>query len=102
MVMIRKFIEMLIVDIYEAHKKPGYIKDSNGEFFTLSGLITQLLNDPDFSLGRDARKILPEIKSYGDKSAHNRRYLAKPEDVNSLLPGLRFLTDELLHLANFR
>jgi len=46
--------------------------------------------------------VLPEIKSLGDRSAHNRRYIAKKADVDKVIPGLRVLADDLLHLGKLK
>jgi hypothetical protein len=101
MVMVRKFVEILIIEVYVAHSKTNSIKDSNDNFLMLRGLITKILSDFP-NLNRDTRRLLPEIKSYGDRSAHNPRYLAIKDDVDKLIPGVRVVADDLLHLANLK
>jgi hypothetical protein len=92
---------VLIIAVYEEAKRPDDIKHK-GEFMMLSHLVDAILNDTAFNLGRETKKALPEIKSLGDRSAHTRRYLATQPDVDKLLPGLRVVADELLHLAKFK
>ncbi len=101
MVMVRKFVEILIIEVYEAHGKTAEIKDRNSDFLMLRDLVTTILND-SWNLSRDTKRALPEIKSYGDRSAHNRRYLAHKADVDKLIPGLRVVADDLLHLAKLK
>jgi len=101
-VMIRKFAEILIIEIYEAHGRAGEIKDRQGDFLMLRDLVSMIIADTAWSLSRETKKVLPVIKSLGDRSAHNRRYLAKQDDVDKVIPGLRVLTDDLLHLTNLK
>jgi hypothetical protein len=101
-VMIRKFVEILIIEVYEANRKANEIKDSSGDFFMLRDLITVMLKDLTWNLGRETKKSLPEIKLMGDRSAHTRRYLAMKGDVDKVIPGLRVIADELLHLAKLK
>lgn len=100
-VMIRKFIEILIIDVYEQNGRANEIRDGNN-FYMLSGLIATILADTNFNLGRETVKHLPDIKSLGDRAAHNRRYLAIKADIDKLIQPLRVIADELLHLAKFK
>jgi hypothetical protein len=100
--MIRKFVEILIIEVYEKHKKAADIKDKNGDFLMLRDLITITMADSAWNLSRETKRVLPEVKSLGDRSAHNRRYIAKQADVDKVIPSLRVLADDLLHLANLK
>jgi len=100
-VMVRRFIETLIIEVYEAHNKDSEIK-INGDFMMLRDLIDQILSSNSWNLGRETKQALPLIKSLGDRSAHNRRFLAKKQDIDKILPGLRVVADELLHLAGLK
>lgn len=101
-VMIRKFVEILIIEVYEANGKTHEIKDANNDFLMLRDLITTMLSDTTWNLGRETKKSLPDIKLMGDRSAHMRRYLATKGDVDKVIPGLRVIADELLHLAKLK
>lgn len=101
-VMIRRFIETLIIEVYEAHGKDSEIKDTNGDFMMLRNLIDQILSSNSWNLGREAKQALPLIKNLGDRSAHNRRFIAKKQDIDKIVPGLRVVADELLHLARVK
>lgn len=101
-VMIRKFVEILIIEVYEAHHKASDIKNSNDDFFMLGDLVSSILKDTAWNLARETKRVLPEIKSLGDRSAHNRRYIAKKSDVDKVIPGLRVAADDLLHLAKLK
>ncbi len=101
-VMIRRFTETLIIEVYEHLNRASEIKDRNGEFFAMRDLIQFVTNDASINLGRDTKKSFPLLKELGDRSAHNRRYLATKSDVDKVLPGLRVMADEMLHLAGLK
>jgi hypothetical protein len=101
-VMIRKLVEILIIEVYEANKRSDALKDQNGNFRMLGDLIGTILKDTALNLGRETKRSLPDIKTLGDRAAHNRLYLAKKEDVDRVRDGLRVTVDELLHLANLK
>ena len=101
-VIIRKLAEILIIEVYESAQKAGDIKNNAGEFLMLRDLITKILAETSWSLGRETRAALPQLKSAGDRSAHNRRYVATKPDVDSILSGLRVVVDDLLHLAGLK
>ncbi len=101
-VMIRKFVEILIIEVYEANGKSTEIKGANGEFLMLRDLVGKILGQTYWNLGRETKKELPNIKSLGDRSAHNRRFMATKHDIEKVIPGLRVTADELLHLAKLK
>lgn len=101
-VMIRKFVENLIIEVYEAKNESHEIKDSDNNFYMLEKLINNITAKTTWNLQRDTKKSLPEIKALGDKAAHSRRYLCTKPDVDKILSGLRAITDDLLHLANLK
>ena len=101
-VMIRKFVESLIIVAFESKNEAHEIKDSNDNFFMLENLINKITTKTDWNLQRDTKKFLPQIKSLGDRSAHNRHYLCTKPDVDKVLSGLRVIADDLLHIANLK
>lgn len=101
-VLVRKLVEILIIELYEASKMEVEIKDGNGDYFMLSGLIETLLNSTHWNLGRETKGTLPKLKALGDRAAHQRRFVATTGDLNPVLPGLRVVVDELLHLAGLK
>ena len=101
-VMMRRFVETMIIEVYEAHGKASEIKDSSGHFIMLRDLLTKFLNDTTWNLQRETQRVLPEVKALGDNSAHARRFIAIKEDVDKLLQNHRYRTaaEDLLRLAN--
>lgn len=101
-VMIRKFVETMIIEVFESKGESHEIKDADNNFYMLEKLINNITAKTSWNLQRDTKKSLPEIKALGDKSAHSRRYLCTKPDVDKILSGLRAVTDDLLHLANLK
>lgn len=101
-VMIRRLVETLIIEVYEADKRQAEIQDSDSNYKMLSHLVDAMLADKSWGLGRETKAALPQLKSLGDRSAHNRRYLAKKPDIDKVLHGLRVVVDDLLHLAKIK
>lgn len=101
-VMCRRLLETLIIETFEAYKLEGKIKNTDGTFYYLSSLIPSLLNETAWSVGRNARKALPQLKDLGDQSAHNRRYLARKNDIDGIKRELRITIEELIHLSKLK
>jgi hypothetical protein len=88
--MIRKLIEILIIDVYEKLGDEKDIKDKDDNFKPLSKLIDAIKAKPGLNLGRETKPCLDAIKQKGDWSAHHRHYIAVKKDVDDLLrEGLR-------------
>lgn len=102
-VMMRRLLETLIIECFEAENISYKIKDKNtGDFLYLAELIRKLLEETAWNLGRNSKQALPNLKSVGDQSAHSRRYNAHREDVDKLIPDFRLVCQELLYLARLK
>ena len=101
-VMLRRLIETLIIEVFEHKKIEAKVKNSNGDFLMLNGLIVKLLNETSLHLSRNSKKGLSEVKNLGDQSAHSRRFLAKEADIDRLQPSVRTLVQELITLAGLQ
>lgn len=102
-VMMRRLLETLIIECFEAHDLSQKIKNpTTGDFFQLSDLITKLIQEPSWNLGRSTKRDLPTLKSIGDQSAHSRRYNAHREDIDKLTSEFRIICQELLYLARLK
>ncbi|MGC2518415.1 MAG: hypothetical protein WA373_04830 [Burkholderiales bacterium] len=101
-VMARRLLETLIIELYEAKKLDHKIKKPDGAFQYLSGLISVMLSETAFNLGRNTKGVLPVLKDLGDQSAHNRRYTARQQDLDSVKRELRVTIEELVHLTGYK
>lgn len=101
LVMVRKLLETLIIELFESRKLSDKIMDSSGHFLFLSDLIPIFSQNTDWALSRNTKTSLPTIKKFGDLSAHNRRFNAKKSDLDGLKNDLRIVIEELIHLINY-
>jgi hypothetical protein len=102
LVMIRRLIETLLIECFEAYQLADSIKDANGDYKFLRDLVDAALTEKSWQLGRSVRKGLPTLKDVGDKSAHSRRFNAHREDVDKIAPLVRETVQELVSLARLR
>jgi hypothetical protein len=101
-VMMRRVVETLLIEAYEALGRADEIKDGNGNYFMLRDLVARAIGNAPIGLGRDARDALGRIKEMGDRSAHNRRFNAVKSDMDKVQSGVRVVVDELINLASLR
>lgn len=101
-VMLRRLLETLIIECFEAHKIADRINDQSGNYYFLRDLVDRLVAEPTWTLGRNVKNVLPKLKELGDKSAHSRRFNAHREDLDKVLDALRDTVQELVSLAQFR
>ena len=100
-VMIRRLVEILIIEAFEHHGKSSKIQNSDKTFFYLHDLISSALSE-SWSLGRNTQKGLAKLKTIGDQSAHGRRYNAKRNYIDEIIIDLRTVSEEFLYLAGLK
>jgi hypothetical protein len=101
-VMMRRLIETLIIECFEHHKIDSKIKDAKGDYYFLEELINRTLAETKWSLGRNTKQGLPNLKRVGDYSAHTRRYNAHRGDIDKVASDFRVVCEELLYVAELR
>jgi hypothetical protein len=101
-VMVRRLLETLIIEVFEAHKIAAAIQNPAGDFLYLRDLISKTLAEPTWNLSRNTKAALPRLKDIGDKSAHSRRYNAHRADIQNIIPDLRVCVQELIYLARLK
>jgi len=100
--MIRRLVEVLIIEAFEEHKLGDKIQDAYGNYAHLDDLINATLSELSWTLGRNTKTGLPKLKTMGDQSAHGRRYNARRQYVDEVIVVLRTDSEELLYLADLR
>lgn len=102
LVMVRRILETLIIELFEKKGISDRIKNSHGYYMFCGDLIDELLKEKNlWTIGRNTVQALPSIKTKGDLSAHNRRFNAKKSDIDQLKDGLRITIEELIHLIDY-
>ena len=98
-VMMRRLLEIVIIEAFEKKGVSSKIKDADDNHFQLSKLIDLALAEPKFSLSRNTKRALPKLRDAGHRSAHGRYFLAAPEDIDKMQKDCRLALEEFLHLA---
>lgn len=99
-VMMRRLVEISIIEAFEANAVEGNIKDAYGNYFQLTELISRALAEHAFTLSRNAKKALPGLRDLGHMSAHGRFFTAQRGDLDKAQPGCRVVIEEFLHHAH--
>lgn len=101
LLMLRKIMETLIIELYESKNLEAKIKTSGGDYYQLKALISAVTAEPSWKLSKTTRENLPKLKLYADSSAHSRRFNAKKDDVDGLKDNVRIIFEELVHLIDY-
>ena len=99
-VMMRRLIEIAIIEAFEARGFAAKIKDASGNYLQLSDLVTTALGETAWTLSRNSKKALPSLRDVGHMSAHGRYFSARKDDLEGLKPGCRIVIEEFLHHAH--
>lgn len=94
-VLMRRFMESLIIEIYIYEKRHHDIQ-TGGAFYMLERLISHITTDAKVSLSRNAPKTMREVKQLGDTAAHDRTYITPQVDIDDVRSRYRRLIQELL------
>ena len=98
-VMMRRLLEIALIEAFEAKKIAASIKDAKGDYLQLSDLVARALSESSWTLSRNCKKALPSLRDAGHNSAHGRYYHACREDMEALRPGCRVVIEEFLRQA---
>ncbi|MBE9169933.1 hypothetical protein IQ238_21225 [Pleurocapsales cyanobacterium LEGE 06147] len=101
-VLLRRLVETLIIECYKHDKTQVRIADSDGNYFMLSRIIADAVDQSGLLLGRETKSVLRELKAIGDRAAHNRQYNTVRADLEKIRLGVRLVVDELIQLAELR
>ena len=98
-VMMRRLLEVSIIEAFENCGLASKIKRPDGNYFDLSELIQHTLAEPTWTLSRNLRKFLPKLRDVCHMSAHGRYFSARKEDLENIRQGCRVTIEEQLHHA---
>ena len=98
-VMMRRLIEIAIIEAFEAKSLSSKIKDAKGNYLQLTDLTSKALAETSWNLSRNTKKILPSLRDIGHMSAHGRYFNARKEDLQAVKSGCRVVIEEFLHLG---
>jgi len=98
-VMMRRLLEVSIIEAFEGRGLAAKIKNQKGDFLQLSDLIGVSLAEISWNLSRNARTYLPKLRDIGHRSAHGRYFCAQKSDMDKVEQGCRVAVEEFLRLA---
>lgn len=100
-VMIRRMVEILIVDCFEEHGIASKIEDADGNYCGLAQLIGLFLNDNTWHIPRPVKKHLPklgDLKEIGDTAAHGRHLVTKKQ-IEDVAQAVAYAFQGLIEIA---
>jgi hypothetical protein len=101
--MIRRLVEILIIEAFEHHNLAATIKNASGDYVFLNDLVDSAIAETTaWTLGRSSRRGLRKLKAIGDQSAHSRRYNARREYIDDIIIELRTVVEEFVYLSGIR
>lgn len=98
-VLMRRMMETLIISAFQKQGQEYFIIDKDGNFLMLNALINQAKDKNKIKLSRGMGETMDLIKDLGDTAAHNRTYITKKEDVDTVQIKFRRLIEELCILS---
>lgn len=101
-VLMRRLEEILLILSYEHLNLGSEIKDANGNYLMLEGIVKHASNSSKLNLSRNGKKTIETIRELGNYSAHKITYTCKREYISERINEFRALIDELLHKAGLK
>lgn len=98
-VMMRRLIKASIIEAYEAHGIQASVKNAKGDYFQLTELIACALAESAWTLSRNTKTSLPQLRDVGHMSAHGRYFTADKSDIEKIRGGCRIVVEEFLRHA---
>ncbi|MDL1894323.1 hypothetical protein FBQ87_15765 [Sphingobacteriales bacterium CHB3] len=92
--MIRRLTESLIIQAFEHHNIESKIKKDDN-YLEFSALIGKAIAEPKLGLTKNTKRILPDLKFFGDLASHNRKALVRKDDLDKLHQAIRSAIEEL-------
>jgi len=104
-VIVRRLVEMLIIDCFEQRNIASEIKDANGDYYGLAELIGHFLRESStWHIPRPVKKYLPkltDLKEIGDTAAHGR-HLVTRKQIEDLAKATAYAFQGLVEIAYFQ
>jgi hypothetical protein len=98
-VMMRRLVEVSLIEAYEGRGIQAKVKNAKGDYFQLTELVEHALAEPSWSLSRNTKALLPQLRDVGHLSAHGRYFIADKSDIEKVRPGCRVVVEEFLRLG---
>lgn len=93
--MIRRLVENLAIEAFE-NQNIGHKIKQGGDYIEFGALIGKAVAEPLLRLTRNTKRVLPDLKFFGDLGVHNRMALVRKDDLDRLHNAIRAVIEELV------
>lgn len=99
-VLMRRLLEILLIHSYEKLGIQDLIKDRNGDYLLLEGIVSNAKGNTKLNLSRNTKNSLDDYRKLGNFSAHKIYYNCKRNDIDKLMMEYRATIEELLYKSD--
>lgn len=96
-VLMRRLLEILLIHSYEKLGIQDLIKDRNGDYLLLEGIVSNAKGNTTLNFSRNTKNSLDDYRKLGNFSAHKIFYNCKRNDIDRLMMEYRATIEELLY-----
>jgi len=93
--MIRRLVESLVIEAFE-HQGIGNKIKQGDDYIEFGALIGKATAEPILRMTRNTKRVLPDLKFFGDLGVHNRMALVRKDDLERLHNAIRAGIEELV------
>lgn len=101
-VLMRRLEEVLLILSYQKLGIDAVIRDANGNYLLLEGIVKDAVTNSKLDLSRNSKTMVEEIRKLGNYSAHKITYICRREYIREKIDDYRALVDELLNKSGVR
>ena len=101
-VLMRRLLEILLIQSYEHLSIEAEIQDVSGNFQMLNHIVTNAKKNKKLGLSRNSRDTIDEFRVLGNFSAHKIFYNAKRKDLSKITTEYRATIEELLYKSGIK
>ena len=101
-VLMRRLLEILLILTYENLGIESEIKQQDGNYMLLNGIVKSAKSHNRLGLSRNTKESLEDFKVVGNFSAHKIYYNAKKKDIAKVLMNYRATVEELLYKSGIK
>ncbi|WP_156501793.1 DUF4145 domain-containing protein [Alteromonas stellipolaris] len=101
-VLMRRLLEILLIQSYENLSIESEIQDSGGHYKMLNHIVANAKVNKKLGLSRNTKEALEEFRIIGNFSAHKIFYNAKRKDISKVATEYRAAIEELLYKSGIK
>jgi len=101
-VLIRRILEILLIESYVHLGIDNIIKDNNGNYMMLEGICSDAAHNLVLNLSRNTKDSLSKIRDLGNFAAHKITYNTRKSDIDKLASTIRVCFEELYYKAGLK